>query len=156
MSDEQQQPVTPLTSEDWIAGVAYKASSDPTVQRVVRDLLLYLRHFYEADRATLHQRIAELEAQLAEAQAPASKRSNWQGVRAGLLKGRIRKPDTPVVPDPVAPAFDAALAQASVDDLTWALNLLITHPNTKRTYRKKRMTAIAAKLQELAGQGGDV
>lgn len=89
---------------------------------------------------------------------PTSKQSNWQGVRAGLLKGRIRTPHAPVVPDPrpegSRPAFDEALAQASVDDLTWALNLLITHPNSKRTYRKHRMTAIAARLQELAGQGG--
>lgn len=60
------QELTPLTSEEWIAGLAYKASSDLTVQRVVRDHLLYLRHFYEDDRQQLHARIAELEALLAE------------------------------------------------------------------------------------------
>lgn len=159
MSNEQQPPtpleVKPLTSEDWIARRAYEASSDPTVQRVVRDHLLYLRHFYEADRQQLHGRIAELERQLAAAKAPDSKQSNWTGIRAGLLKGRIREQYAqPVAPDPIAPAFDDALAHASVDDLMWALNLLITHPHSKRTYRKRRMTAIAARLQELAGKGG--
>lgn len=79
------------------------------------------------------------------------KRYDWQGIRSGLIKGRIRTPDKPMVPNPIAPPFHEALAEASVDDLMWALHLLIIHPNTKRrTFRAQRMKAIADRLQEIA------
>lgn len=86
-------------------------------------------------------------------------RQNWEGVRLGLIKGRIRNPDKPQVPNPQAMAFRDALEQASIDELRWALNLIISHPATKsssgRTYREYRMKAIADRLLELLATAGD-
>lgn len=72
------------------------------------------------------------------------------GVRAGLLRGRVRKkgvqhPDSTLLP------FYRAVEEASADDLRWALNLLVKHPNAKRTFRKQRINAIAYRLEEIAG-----
>jgi hypothetical protein len=79
--------------------------------------------------------------------------SKWQGVRLGLIKGRIRNVDKPQAPNPKAMAFRDALEQASIEELSWALNLLISHPTTKnssgRTYREYRMKAIADRMTEI-------
>jgi thioredoxin-like negative regulator of GroEL len=91
-------------------------------------------------------RIAELEAQLAEAKPRIRKAET--GIRGGLLKGRIRQKG---VRDPsqVRPTFDAALQMATTDDLMWALELLIKHPHTKRTWRDHRIKHIDARLREI-------
>lgn len=67
-----------------------------------------------------------------------------QLVRVGLLKGRIR--DNAMAQSPI-PRFIVCIGEATVDDLTWALNLLIKHPGAKRTHRKLRIKAIADELQ---------
>lgn len=72
------------------------------------------------------------------------------GVRAGLLKGRIRERDERHPLNPVATPFYEALEAATVDDLRWALNLLVKNPNAKRTYRARRINAIAYRLEELS------
>ena len=71
----------------------------------------------------------------------------YTGVRGGLLKGRIRTKGVPD-PSPLRPAFHDALLMASVDDLMWALNLLITHPKAKRTWRTYRIQQIDKRLRE--------
>lgn len=72
------------------------------------------------------------------------------GVRAGLLKGRIKRHDDKHPANPVATPFYEAVEAASVDDLRWALNLLVKNPNAKRTYREIRINAIAYRLEELS------
>lgn len=71
------------------------------------------------------------------------------GIRAGLLKGRIRERDERHPLNPVATPFYEALEAASVDDLRWALNLLVKNPNAKRTFRETRINAITYRLEEL-------
>lgn len=77
-------------------------------------------------------------------------RNKLTPVRAGLIKGRILKHRANHPEKPMALPFLEALEAASVDDLLWALNLLITRPLTKkRTYRDKRISAIDSKLRQL-------
>jgi len=79
---------------------------------------------------------------------------DWRGARLGLIKGRIRNVDNPQVPSPQAPAFKDALAEASLEDLKWALNLLVTNANTqRRTFRDRRIKAIDKRIRELIGAG---
>jgi len=72
-------------------------------------------------------------------------------VRAGLLKGRIRTKATPE-PSMSRPTFDAALQMATTDDLMYALDLLIKHPNAKRTWRDYRIKHIDKRLREILAQ----
>lgn len=73
-------------------------------------------------------------------------------IRAGLLKGRINKHDEKHPDDPVAMPFYEAVEAASADDLWWALNLLVKHFWVKRTYRERRINAIAFRLEEISGK----
>jgi hypothetical protein len=91
-------------------------------------------------------RIAELEAKLA-ASKPGERKTET-GVRAGLLKGRIRMKGVHE-PSMVRPTFDAALQMATTDDLMWALKLLIEHPKAKRTWRDHRIRQIDKRLREI-------
>jgi hypothetical protein len=125
-------------------------SPHPEGTRLVRRVSYIIRTEYEADRAAHLARIAELEAKLA-ASKPGERKSEI-GVRAGLLKGRIR---TKGVREPsvLRPTFDAALQMATTGDLMWALELLIKHPNAKRTWRDYRIKHIDKRLREIMAAG---
>lgn len=68
-------------------------------------------------------------------------------IRDGLLKGRIR--DNGQSPSAWHMKFDDALAVATLDDLLYAANLMIGHPHVRRSYRERRITMIATKLDSL-------
>jgi hypothetical protein len=141
-------PPEPLWSDNDIANDAKRASSNPTIQAIVRSCLLFMRHGYEAERAAHLARIVELEAELAEAKPGRSQAET--GVRGGLLKGRIRMRGIRE-PNMARPTFDAALKMATTGDLMWALELLIKHPNAKRTWRDYRIKHIDKRIREITG-----
>jgi hypothetical protein len=94
-------------------------------------------------------RITELEAMVS---APkGGERQAETGVRGGLLKGRIRMKGV-LEPNTLRPTFDEALQMATTDDLMWALELLITHPNAKRTWCDHRIKHIDKRLREIAAE----
>jgi hypothetical protein len=95
-------------------------------------------------------RVAELEAALAEARDKPKRGAVTiaPGVSEGLIKGRVRLS----IAQPPAkghPVFHDALQMATKDDLMWALNLLIRHPNAKRTWRNYRIQQIDKRLREI-------
>lgn len=101
---------------------------------------------YEAERSAQSARIAELEAQLA---APKPrKRKGDPYVRAGLLQGRVQMGGEFST---LRPVFEEALQMATTDDLMWALNLLIKHPNARRTWRDYRIKHIDKRIREITG-----
>lgn len=67
-------------------------------------------------------------------------------IRDGLIWGRIR---TLGVPEPsiIIPPFVDALAQATQDDLLWALGRLIRSRAKDLTWRKRRINEVEGKLR---------
>jgi hypothetical protein len=141
----------PLWSNDRIAnnmedGGAYL---DSYIGEKALPIFRRMRDDYEAELATARARIAELEAQLA-ASKPGFRKSE-SGVRGGLLKGRIRQKGVRE-PNMERPTFAAALQMATTADLMWALELLIKHPNAKRTWRDHRIKHIDKRLREIMAE----
>jgi hypothetical protein len=114
----------------------------------------YLAHIADLRRTGDTQRLLaqldSLEAELAEARDRPKRglSATDERVREGLLKGSVRAPSRGE-PSKLRPVFDAALQMATKDVLMSALNLLIKHPNAKRTWRNYRIQRIDKQLREI-------
>ena len=131
----------PLWGDNEIIAAYRRAfERDPDVH--IYALMTWIRDDYEAAlEARLEGHRAAFKPRIRKAET---------GIRGGLLKGRIRLKGVREASQ-VRPTFDAALQMATTDDLWWALELLIKHPHTKRTWRDHRIKHIDARLRELTG-----
>lgn len=73
-------------------------------------------------------------------------------IRRGLMRGRIRAVDAGRTQSEKVPSFGDAVAAASIDDLRWAMNLLMRNPDAHRTWYVARQKAIADRIHLLAGK----
>lgn len=73
MSNEQASSTAPLWRDEDIANDAKRASSNPTIQAIIRACLLFMRSGYEAERRADKARIAEYERQVAALKQEATK-----------------------------------------------------------------------------------
>lgn len=123
----------PLVSDTDIYGIVESVCHDDSHVNVwdAHRIMIALRDEYEAARL-----------------APPPAHRSESGVGWGLLKGRIRTKGVPE-PSKLGPAFHDALQMATSDDLLWALDLLIKHPNVRRTWRNYRIKHIDARLREI-------
>ena len=141
--------LVPLWSDERIEDYA-NANFDVSEYFEVVQGMKAVRDEYEARIADLQRLVEQLEANQ---RKPAS--NQYAGVRGGLIKGRIRTKGTPRVPggpSELRPGFYDAVRQATVDDLMWALNLLIKHPQARRTHRTERIQQIDKRLREISQQ----
>lgn len=83
-----------------------------------------------------------------------SNRYRLQGIRAGLIKGRIRTVGV-LQPSIIIPPFLDALAEATQDDLVWALRFLVRSRAKDLTWRAQRapgrINEVDAKLRRYMG-----
>lgn len=75
-----------------------------------------------------------------------SNRYRLQGIRAGLIKGRIRTKGV-LEPSIIVPPFLDALAEAEQDDLLWALRFVVRSRAKDLTWRKRRIREVDEKLK---------